>query len=71
MFRRWVVFVIIISLPLVGSFVFIKSIRTLCGREFVNVGVCKIFLEASNFETENLGKQAVQSAPLAWERPSI
>ncbi|MNM28717.1 hypothetical protein D3C76_1701080 [compost metagenome] len=71
MFRRWFVFVVIISLPLVGSFVLIKGIHTLCGHEFMKIGICKNFLEANHFETENSDKQAAPSASLSWERPSI
>lgn len=71
MFRRWFAFVVIVSLPLVGSFVLIKSMHALCGHEFIKVGICKYFQEVNYFATEHSGKKTPHPAPLAWERPSI
>lgn len=71
MLRRWLLFSFIIFLPLIGGIVLLKSIRTLCGDEFMAIGICKNLPKIGYFETKNLVQQVPLLVPLAWERPSM
>ncbi|MCS4320766.1 hypothetical protein M2407_005140 [Serratia sp. BIGb0234] len=71
MFRRWGLFIIIVSLPLVGSLVLLSSARVLCGYEFIKIGIFKNFPEVNYFEVNHSAQQVPLLVSLAWEHSSI
>lgn len=70
-FRRWCLFIFITSLSLVGGLVLLKSMHTLCGHEFMAIGICKYIPGVSYFEKGYSPLHMSWLTPLAWEHSSL